>query len=39
MQARNFVRAYPLETDGKGLLLIGGVGFGKTHLAKECCGR
>jgi DNA replication protein DnaC len=33
VQARNFVKAYPLETDGKGLLLIGDVGIGKTHLA------
>jgi len=33
VQARSFVKAYPLETDGKGLMLIGGVGIGKTHLA------
>jgi len=33
LQARSFVKAYPLETDGKGLLLIGDVGIGKTHLA------
>ncbi len=31
--ARSFVRAYPLETDGKGLLLTGPIGVGKTHLA------
>jgi DNA replication protein DnaC len=31
--ARNFVKAYPLETDGKGLLLVGDLGVGKTHLA------
>jgi DNA replication protein DnaC len=33
MQARNFVKAYPLETDGNGLLLTGSIGAGKTHLA------
>ena len=33
MQARNFVRAYPVETDGKGLMLSGTIGVGKTHLA------
>lgn len=33
VQARNFVRAYPLETEGKGLLLVGSIGVGKTHLA------
>jgi DNA replication protein DnaC len=33
VQASNFVKAYPLETDGKGLLLVGDVGLGKTHLA------
>jgi DNA replication protein DnaC len=32
MQARSFVKAYPLETDGKGLLLTGSIGVGKTHL-------
>jgi DNA replication protein DnaC len=31
--ARSFVKAYPLETDGKGLLLTGPIGVGKTHLA------
>ncbi len=31
--ARKFVEAYPLETEGKGLLLTGSVGVGKTHLA------
>lgn len=30
---RNFAKSYPLETDGRGLLLIGSVGLGKTHLA------
>jgi DNA replication protein DnaC len=33
VQARNFVRTYPVDTDGKGLLLVGTVGLGKTHLA------
>jgi DNA replication protein DnaC len=33
MQARNFVKTFPLETDGKGVLLIGPIGVGKTHLA------
>ena len=33
MQARNFVKTYPLETDGKGLMLTGSIGVGKTHLA------
>ncbi len=33
VQARNFVKAYPLETYGNGLLLTGPVGVGKTHLA------
>jgi DNA replication protein DnaC len=33
LQARNFVKAYPMDTDGKGLLLIGSIGVGKTHLA------
>jgi DNA replication protein DnaC len=33
LQARNFVRAYPFETNGNGLLLTGSIGVGKTHLA------
>lgn len=33
VQARNFVRGYPLETGGNGLLLTGSIGVGKTHLA------
>jgi DNA replication protein DnaC len=33
IKARSFVKAYPLETDGKGLLFIGSIGVGKTHLA------
>ncbi len=31
--ARRFVESYPLETDGRGLLLTGSIGVGKTHLA------
>ncbi len=31
--ARGFVGAYPVETGGRGLLLTGSVGVGKTHLA------
>lgn len=31
--ARKFVEAYPIETDGIGLLLTGSIGVGKTHLA------
>ena len=33
MMARNFVSGYPVTTEGKGLLLTGDVGIGKTHLA------
>jgi DNA replication protein DnaC len=33
LMARNFVEEYPIETDGKGLLLTGNIGVGKTHLA------
>jgi len=33
VHARNFVKAYPLETKGRGLMLIGKIGTGKTHLA------
>jgi DNA replication protein DnaC len=33
IKARAFVKAYPYETDGKGLLLTGDIGVGKTHLA------
>jgi DNA replication protein DnaC len=33
LRARKFVEGYPLETDGKGLLLVGSIGVGKTHLA------
>src|SRR5258708_6058993 len=33
MQAKGFVESYPLEAAGKGLLLTGGIGVGKTHLA------
>jgi len=31
--ARRFVQGYPVETDGKGLLITGSIGVGKTHLA------
>ncbi len=31
--ARRFVEAYPVDTAGKGLLLTGSIGVGKTHLA------
>jgi DNA replication protein DnaC len=33
LTARHFVEAYPVETDGKGLLITGSIGVGKTHLA------
>jgi DNA replication protein DnaC len=33
MAARKFVEAYPVDTAGKGLLIIGSLGTGKTHLA------
>jgi DNA replication protein DnaC len=33
LMAHRFVDGYPVETDGKGLLLTGSVGVGKTHLA------
>ncbi|MDE1154272.1 MAG: ATP-binding protein [Acidobacteriaceae bacterium] len=33
VQARNFVKAYPFDTNGNGLLLTGSIGVGKTHLA------
>jgi DNA replication protein DnaC len=33
VQARGFVKGYPVETEGKGLLLVGPVGVGKTHIA------
>ncbi len=33
MMARRFVEAYPVETDGCGLLMTGNIGVGKTHLA------
>ena len=31
--ARRFVEGYPVETEGRGLLLTGSIGVGKTHLA------
>ena len=33
LNARKFVEAFPLETNGSGLLLTGSIGVGKTHLA------
>jgi len=33
LRARQFVRGYPLDADGTGLLLTGSIGVGKTHLA------
>jgi DNA replication protein DnaC len=33
LMAKDFVKSYPLRSDGKGLLLVGGLGVGKTHLA------
>jgi DNA replication protein DnaC len=33
LMAEKFVTAYPLDTDGRGLLLTGSIGVGKTHLA------
>jgi DNA replication protein DnaC len=33
LTARRFVDAYPVDTAGRGLLLVGSAGLGKTHLA------
>jgi len=33
LTARKFVEAYPVDTAGKGLLFVGSLGVGKTHLA------
>lgn len=33
MATRRFANGYPLETEGRGLLLTGSIGAGKTHLA------
>lgn len=33
MAVRRFAGNYPIETGGRGLLLTGGIGVGKTHLA------
>ncbi len=33
MATRRFADGYPLETEGRGLLLTGSIGAGKTHLA------
>ena len=32
-KAKKFVQAYPLETGGRGMLITGKIGTGKTHLA------
>jgi DNA replication protein DnaC len=32
LRANNFVKGYPLETSGQGLLFVGRPGIGKTHL-------
>ena len=32
-EARGFVKLYPIDTDGQGLLITGPIGVGKTHLA------
>jgi DNA replication protein DnaC len=33
LMARKFVEGYPMDTDGRGLLLTGEIGVGKTHIA------
>ena len=33
LMIQRFVEGYPLETDGKGLLITGDIGVGKTHVA------
>lgn len=33
LTAKKFIESYPLETAGRGLLLTGSIGVGKTHLA------
>lgn len=33
LQSRGFAKGFPLETDGKGLMFVGPIGVGKTHLA------
>src|SRR3984885_2209228 len=33
LTATKFIESYPLETGGRGLLLTGSIGVGKTHLA------
>lgn len=33
VMAKKFIEGYPLETGGRGLLLTGSIGVGKTHLA------
>jgi len=33
LTARKFVEAYPVDTGGRGMLFVGSIGVGKTHLA------
>jgi DNA replication protein DnaC len=33
LTAKKFIEGYPLETSGRGLLITGSIGVGKTHLA------
>jgi DNA replication protein DnaC len=33
LKARRFAEAYPVDTGGKGLMFVGSIGVGKTHLA------
>jgi DNA replication protein DnaC len=33
LTAKKFIEGYPLETNGRGLLITGSIGVGKTHLA------
>jgi DNA replication protein DnaC len=33
LAAKKFIEGYPLETNGRGLLITGSIGVGKTHLA------
>src|ERR1700761_2550192 len=43
LMMQRFVEGYPVETEGKGLLLTGDIGVGKTHIAvgllKDLIGR
>ncbi len=33
LKSRGFAKGFPLDTDGKGLMFVGPIGVGKTHLA------